>query len=415
MIGRIALLAITLGLSLCVQADPTDTDVNRPLLLKSSQVLTHPEQHADPELAKQAARIAAQASKNPQMQSLAEQAKTQAMQALQAAAGGAPVEPMKDQAGTRYRIFVSQSLPDATLKAIVDLARQRSDVVIDIRGFRKDQTLGAVFRWIRAAIATPLPLQHDPDVQLDPAQFAALNVRDVPTIAVYVDGKPLAWERGTTGLDHITNAVSAGKRGDLGKWGTVYPVQEEDLAQRMQENAAKIDWTAMRDHAVGNFWKKQPFTEITAATTDRVFSFDPSFTVSQDIPLPNGGFLARKGEVVNPLDRVPFDQALIVFDATDKDQILTVAHLVKDTHAARLTLLASNLDRDHAMEQVTTLSNQFGWPVQLLNGQIRDAFHITHVPCVVEASQRRFHVHEYRPGTYPAEEGHDAHTHSPTR
>jgi len=369
-------------------------------------------------IADQAKKIGAAAAHDPQLQTIAKQAKTQIDKVVNgqlANSGASQVHAVK---GDVYRIFVSQSLPDATIQAIMDLARNRPDVVVEVRGFTADQTMGAMVAWMRRFMTAKVPFQQVPDVEIDPDRFTQVAVTRVPAIAIYRDDKPIAWARGSYAVDTLAEKAGAGATGDLGVWGQSFPVVEQDLGKRLQSNFSKIDFAGMKNKAVVDFWSQYPFIDIPAATRDSVTAFDPSFVVNQDIQLPDGRFLAHKGDRVNPLDRLPFDQVLVAFDATSEAQRKTTLSIVRALGTKhRLTIMTTHLAQKDPMRQLNDLQAQMGWPVYVLNQQLQTSFHITTVPSIVTAVDRHFEVHAFVPGSEPSltdeKESSDAHSHAP--
>lgn len=53
----------------------------------------------------------------------------------------------------------------------------------------------------------------------------------------------------------------------------------------------------------------------------RSFPWDPTFTVKETITDMQGKVIARKGDTINPLDKVPFAQVLYFIDGDDQAQV----------------------------------------------------------------------------------------------
>ncbi len=359
-----------------------------------------PEQQA---LADQAKRLGTAALADPQMQQIARKAQEITRTALQQQAGaGAQPIPVHATRGEVMRVFISQSLPDATVQSIMDMARKDKDMVVEVRGFRADQTLGAMISWLRRFMVGTVPFQQAPDVEIDPLRFSQLAVTRVPAVAMYRGDKPVAWARGSFAARSLRDKVQTGSTGDLGTWGQTYPVLEEDLGARLQRNFDKIDFAALKKKAASDFWKNYAYVDLPAAKHESITPFDPSFIVNQDIRLPDGRYLARKGDRVNPLDRLPFTQAIIVFDATSQAQVQTVKTLVRELGRGRhLNLMVTRVAQGDPMHQLQSLGAELGWPVYLLNAAGQASFHIQTVPSLVVATHEKFLVHAFVPGSEP--------------
>jgi conjugal transfer pilus assembly protein TraW len=317
-----------------------------------------------------------------------------------------------DRQQVRIRLFISQSMPVEMIDAALASAQSSPQSAVVIRGFTKDQKLGDMFRFVRARIAAGDTTRAAPNVELDPARFAEADVSTVPALVAYSSGKPIAWLRGSVSVARIEKRIEDGATGDLGKEGVTYPVAESDFIDILKARAAAVDEPALRQKAMDQFWTSRKFTDVPDATETREFTFDPTFTVVADVKTPTGAVIARAGTKINPLDRVPFAQRIIVFDLTKDKQLSVVAGWLKDAGERRVTLLTTQVDPLKGWQQLARARQSFGRPVYLLTPQIEAQFHISHVPSLVVPDGRVFRVSEVHTDT---KDDSNVDTHAPPR
>jgi len=291
-------------------------------------------------------------------------------------------------------VFVSLSLPDSELRALFIAAAGRRDVRIVFRGIRPGERLNDTIHDLHALLRG---IESPPAVELDPPAFRAAGVTAVPVLLLQERGQTVARVQGTLALDWFEREVAAGRRGDLGTYGPVREMAEPDLLEELQRRVATLDWNRLRNQAAARYWQRATFVELPPATANRRYSVDLSVTVGNDITAPDGRFVARAGERLDPLQFLPFTQRLIIFDATRPEQVAVARRLAADNGGKRTVLLATRLDRAAGWESLDTLEQTLTAPVYLLNAAVRDRFRLERAPAVVEAVDGRLWVREIKP------------------
>ncbi|MGS4682697.1 type-F conjugative transfer system protein TraW [Enterobacter soli] len=131
-----------------------------------------------------------------------------------------------------------------------------------------------------------------------------------------------------TALILLTLSVGSGAK-DLGTWGNVFEPAEQDMLTFIQNRLKGMEQTGeldrlreeatarVKEHAV----RPTPVEGLSKAVTYRSFAWDPTFTVKETITDMKGNVVARKGDTVNPLDKVPFSQVLYFIDGDDREQV----------------------------------------------------------------------------------------------
>lgn len=181
---------------------------------------------------------------------------------------------------------------------------------------------------------------------------------------------------------------------DLGTTGHLFEIGETDLIAFIQQRLKGMEESGelarmqreteerVKAHAV----RPAPVAGLSPATTDRTFTFDPTFTVGEDIRDMQGRFIARKGDKVNPLDKVSMNQILYFIDGDDRRQVAWVKRQLAGQVAFKVILVNGNvkevsdaLDEPVYFDQAGVLTTKFGF---------------THVPARVRQDGRVLKVDE---------------------
>ena len=299
----------------------------------------------------------------------------------------------------KYRIFISQSMPDAEIEGLVELARAQPEVVLVLRGLRPGQQLTDIYAWLapylRPSTTQGRPVPH---ITLDPEPFNALNVADAPALARYDEnGQLIAFVLGVSSTDWLDSQIAAGRRGNLGAYGPTVPVIEEDIIKALQARASQLDFSESAAGALDRFWARTEAHDLPRTRQDRVRMLDPTIEISQTMTAPDGSVIARQGDRFNPLEAVPFHSILGFFDPADVDQVAWARRLVQSNPGRKVTLMASQLRTLDGLEGLGRLADQIGAKVFSLPADVRNTFHIQTVPTAVTAQGLEFHIHEQVP------------------
>ncbi|MFY0991032.1 TrbC family F-type conjugative pilus assembly protein [Halomonas sp. C05BenzN] len=310
--------------------------------------------------------------------------------------------------GKRYAnystlIFASFSLEREGLEDILELASMDEQLVVAFRGIPDDMEVAEGVRFLQE-----LALQYDPipNIVLDPTLFQEHGVTSVPTIVrleqrTTVEGGDREVVARVTGLSDpawLERQIELGENGDLGVRGPVAEIAERDLVEVMQERVMAIDWDLKREQALERFWSNQNFEWLPPATRSRTRRLDPRVHVLEDIVGPNGEVIAEQGQIINPLDSVPFTQAIVVMNATDPREIELVQEALHGISSqpgvARVTFIATELDADEGWDSYTAVSDAFDAPIYLLTPDVKERFALEFTPSVITSDGEDFIVRE---------------------
>lgn len=130
---------------------------------------------------------------------------------------------------------------------------------------------------------------------------------------------------------------------DLGKHGATYEVVEEGFVAMLKN---RLSWLDVQQHqeemlrtAKRQILEPAPVLGIKATSQPREFWYDPNFTLTKDIKLPDGKILHKAGTTVNPLDHMVFDRELIFIDGRSQKQV--------EWLKARLEVVQANSEEKH--------------------------------------------------------------------
>jgi conjugal transfer pilus assembly protein TraW len=113
-----------------------------------------------------------------------------------------------------------------------------------------------------------------------------------------------------------------------------------------------------------------------------------TYTLGFDIPDGKGGILYPKGYRFNPLDYLPFNQTLVVFDGNDPLQVawLKTSGLLKTSDTMLLLSGGSFIDVGKGLNRL----------VYYATPQIVERFHLRATPSVIRRRDKLMEVQEIR-------------------
>lgn len=298
--------------------------------------------------------------------------------------------------GYKYLIFATFNLDDSSLKDILVSASGRSDTAVVFRGIPEGLRIDEGMYRIQEIAKQVEPV---PNVILDPTPFKENSVTVAPTLLIRGDdGKTQAIVKGLHNPDWIKEQVEKGNTGDLGFLGKAELITERDIIEVMQERANAIDWDEKKKGALKRAWGNVIYAGLPAATEDRTRKIAASVRVTQDIKTPDGQFIAREGDVVNPLKERPFSTAYIVFNPTRKNEIDFVKSLKEEVlkDYKNVVFMFSQFDAgEDGWESFKDLTDKMDAHVYNLVPEVQQRFSIEKTPTLVTADEENFIVKEF--------------------
>lgn len=182
---------------------------------------------------------------------------------------------------------------------------------------------------------------------------------------------------------------------DFGVYGTVFEIKEEGFLVMIQRKLKLIDIEEenkkMLEIAKNKVIEPEAVNGIRSTTEGRSFIYDPSYTLKEDIILPNGKLLHKAGTKVNPLNYVSLDKKLVFINGRDNGQVEWFKEQRKSlniTEKDKLVLVAGKpielgekLNQEVYFDQAGVLTSKFG---------------IRQVPAIVEQEHDKFRINEIK-------------------
>ncbi len=208
--------------------------------------------------------------------------------------------------------------------------------------------------------------------------------------------RPRRWAwRLATAVVVATVATTPARAQDLGVIGPVYPIAEPSLLDVIlgRLRAAEQDGTLERLQRDAQARVRRavddptPVAGLGRARQARRFHHDPSIVVQEAILDGEGRVIVPPGTVVNPLDTVRLSQALLFFDARDREQVEQARKLVDARRGQVKVILTggSYLDLMRRWRRPVFYDQQ---------GALTTRLGIRHVPALVTQDGRRLRIDE---------------------
>lgn len=182
---------------------------------------------------------------------------------------------------------------------------------------------------------------------------------------------------------------------DLGVFGAVYPISEEDIQEfilnKLHALEANGELAKMQTRFVDNVKEHtlRP-TPVKLSTTDNpeTLYYDPTFTLARDISNGNGKILFHKGYRVNPLEKIKLHGVLFFLNADDKRQVTWATQKAKQYDYVKYILVQGNIK-----DAGNALNNRIYFDQY---GKITTKLGIKHIPCIVTQDGLRLKIQEFK-------------------
>lgn len=186
---------------------------------------------------------------------------------------------------------------------------------------------------------------------------------------------------------------------DLGDYGQVYGIQEKDAIDQITGKLTELDkrgelkklWEKHRDKNLAAIENPAPLPGISTVATAKVWTFDPSFTFSEDIKDHLGNLLVRAGTKVNPLQYTPLTKSLIFIDGRDPAQVAYAKKRTDEHPRDKVILVAGSFLKLNREWKRPTYFDQ--------RGHLTSRLGIKRVPAIVTQSGTLLRVEEFVPGS----------------
>lgn len=186
---------------------------------------------------------------------------------------------------------------------------------------------------------------------------------------------------------------------DFGVHGKIALIEEQDPIVLIQSKLKKMEERGELEQHNRELQKKtraaierpKPVEGIFKVKETRVFYYDPTYTVPEDIKDHTGKIIHPKGTRFNPLETVSLSQNLLIFDGDDEDQIVFTKEKLKEK------LAESSVKLILVKGAPIALSEELKIPVYFdQSGLLTKKLGIHHIPALVTQEGIRLRIEEIK-------------------
>lgn len=188
---------------------------------------------------------------------------------------------------------------------------------------------------------------------------------------------------------------------DFGVRGKIAPIEEQDPIVLIQSKLKTMEERGELELHNRELQKKtrmaierpKPVEGISKAKETRIFYYDPTYVVPEDIKDHTGKIIHPKGTRLNPLETVIFSQGLLFFDGDDANQVTFAKETLKENPKENLKENSVKLILVKGAPLV--LSEELKVPVYFdQSGLLTKKLGIYHVPALVTQESMRLRIEE---------------------
>ena len=166
------------------------------------------------------------------------------------------------QASTQIKLFVSATMGQPLLN---DLLKHSEGEVLVVRGIHsRQQNLAVDFQLWQQMLNTN---NSTASVEIDPVAFQQDQIDRVPAMSLRFNGKTELTAFGVTSVDWLMRQYHAGRRGNIGSYGTTYPVSEPDLLEVLLQRLKQQNWHILNTKAQQRLQSKIFSSGVTLPTS----------------------------------------------------------------------------------------------------------------------------------------------------
>lgn len=306
----------------------------------------------------------------------------------------AKTEGVPEDAGEHIYMFASKSMPDGEMRSLIEAAQADHRMILVFLGGEREGGVNALVRWLSQ---TAHGLGKLPHIEIDPPRFKKYNIARVPIAVIVKDGKEIGRVAGVYSSRWMDEHL-ASKHGDLGTYGQLYIPIEVDMEAYLKARVTAFDWTGYVDQAKATFWKNLKVASIPHASSNDSYRIDPTITITKDIRLPDGRYLAHAGDKVNPLDGRPLRTRMVVVDAADPMQRSFARDYLKKLGDAPVVVMSTSVPSSSTDGWATWAQWQdsIGAKLYFYSPAFAERLRLTGTPSIVSGDGRLLKVEQIK-------------------
>src|SRR3990167_7132362 len=191
-------------------------------------------------------------------------------------------------------------------------------------------------------------------------------------------------------LSAILFSASPLQAKDLGTRGVLSPIEEENPIVLIQKKLQSLEESGELQRHQQRLQQKTKAAEgLTKTEKVRVFYYDPTFVVQEDIKDRLGQVIHKKGTKINPLETVSLSEDLLFIDGDDLGQKLWAFDRIQKAAASNQKSVISHQKNNKVRlilvkGEPLALSEEWGAPVYFDQGGVLvKKLGIRHIPALV--------------------------------
>ncbi len=186
---------------------------------------------------------------------------------------------------------------------------------------------------------------------------------------------------------------------DFGVRGKIASIEEQDPIVLIQSKLKTMEERGELEQHNRELQKKtkaaierpKPVEGLSKAKETRIFYYDPTYIISEDLKDHTGQIFYKKGTQLNPLETVSLSQNLLFFDGDDDEQVAFAKENLKEKlaeNSVKLILVKG---------APLVLSEELKVPVYFdQSGLLTKKLRIHHVPALVTQHGLRLRIEEIK-------------------
>jgi conjugal transfer pilus assembly protein TraW len=182
---------------------------------------------------------------------------------------------------------------------------------------------------------------------------------------------------------------------NLGVYGTVYDIQEQDALEWIRNKLNQLEGSGelakqqslLKEKARAKILRPKPVSGLKKTDKPRTFTHDLTLVVPEDIIDAEGKVIYAKGTRINPLEVMSSQKTLLFFDGDDPDQV----NWALNEHSQRGDLAKLVLVNGPVIELMQKNEVRFYFDQA---GRLVKHFQIEQIPAMVEQKGKQLVVTE---------------------
>lgn len=137
--------------------------------------------------------------------------------------------------------------------------------------------------------------------------------------------------------------------------GNAFPIEEEPFQKMIKkrlEYMSKEEMIDINELIMKEFHERPRYIILPKAKRDKEFPFNPTYILEDDMHIPSGKLIYKKGQEVNPLNHVEFDRILYFIDGNDPAQVKWFQSQLTSRHRKEQRLIIAQGSRDKIVSKL---------------------------------------------------------------